>query len=218
MSGGQQADYGPGIDPAGLPLRQAPVVAPEPARWIPEELLRQAERLARVRLRLAQLARLIDLDETTAEWEQMVEGEIPPSVAFLLSADLDELGGHLEDVESFLRETAFIPTTGRDRTIPDIQAELRRLVPEVSSVNLDLQALWREIEQSLEESSPLRGLARSFASGYTEAFFSKADALDEAEDSLREDSSVTDEELARELARPPRLGLAQARGRVSDTH
>ena len=174
------------------------------ARLVPEELLRLAEQLARVRLRLAQLARFIDLDETTAEWEQMVESEIPPPVAFLLSADLDELGGHLEDVERFLRETAFIPTAGRQRTIPEIQAELRLLAPEVSSVKLALQALWREIELSRGESSPVRDLARSLASGYTEGSFSKADSLDEAEESLREDSLITDEDLAREFRKEQR--------------
>jgi len=177
-----------------------PGSAAEPARWIPEELLRLAERLARVRLRLGQFARFVDVDETTDEWDQMVESRIPPSVPFLLHGDLDGLAGHLEDVETFLRATAFIPTKGHPRTIPELQAELRLLAPEVLSVRLDVQALGQELERSRGELSPLRELARSFASSYTEGLlWSKVDSLEEAEKGLREDSCATDEDLAREF-------------------
>ena len=152
-----------------------------------------------MRLRLGQLARLVDVDETTDEWDQMVESEIPPSVPFLLRGDLDPLAGHLEAVETFLREKAFIPTKGHPRTIPEIQAELRLLAPEVVSVKLELQALIQELERSRVNSSALQDLARSFASGYTEGLFSIAVSLDEAEDGLREDSCATDADLAREF-------------------
>lgn len=214
----QPEGYGPTVDPAdahssSFALGDAVVAAvlrkleDSPRRaesadsaWeIPEELLRLAERLARVRLRLGQLARLVDVDETTAEWDQMLEGKIPFSVAFVLHGGLDGLAGHLEDVETFLRKTAFIPTKGHPRTIPEIQAELRLLAPEVVSVRLEVQVLWQELGRSRGESSALRELARSFASGYTAGLWSKADSLKEAEANLLEDSCATDEGLAREF-------------------